>query len=57
MEIGAWIEANAKPKHREVTQWNRDMRYEPFSETTIVSREILEGYPPKFIPASKTVCY
>ena len=57
VEIGTWIQANANPKHREIIQWNRDMRCEPFSETTIKSQEILEGYLPKFIPASKTFCY
>ena len=52
-EMGAWIEANAKPERREVIQWNNDMRYKRISEMPIELQEFLEGYILEFVPAGK----
>ncbi len=53
--MSSWIEANAKPRDKEIIAWNNVMRSKRLCDMPIELQEFLEGYIPQYIPSEKVV--
>tara|TARA_B100000674_G_scaffold493029_1_gene514377 strand:- start:210 stop:662 length:453 start_codon:yes stop_codon:yes gene_type:complete len=54
--VGQWITDNAQPhQHREIIQWNNNMRAKRICDLPIQLQEFLEGYIPQCVPAGHPI--
>ncbi len=54
--VGQWITENAQPhQHREIIQWNNNMRAKRICDLPIQLQEFLEGYIPQCVPAGHPI--